>query len=48
MENKINEMGEEGVGSVCLMSMGILLGIIKKSLKRVSQHCGVKNPNLLW
>ena len=25
MENKINEMGEEGVGSVCLMSMGIPL-----------------------
>ena len=48
MENKINEMGEEGVGRVCIMSKAIPLGIIKKSMKRVSQHCGVKNPNLLW
>lgn len=32
------------MGSVCLMSMWIPLGIIKKSLKIVSQHCGVKKP----
>lgn len=32
------------MGSVCLMSMGIPLGIIKTSLKIVSQHCGVKTP----